>query len=93
MARLQTMYGDGVLGNHKIIELLSTLIAGVFNYIRDPAKSQPYSLSNIANTAYDYIYPPLPEKEKEKAVNDALMSFLNRAPGFSQKKLKVKKDG
>ena len=93
MARLQTMYGDGVLGNHKTIELLGTLIAGVFNYVRDPAKSQPYKLDNIAGSAYDYMYPPLPPEAQKQAANDSLLAYMSQAPGFVKSKFKGKQDG
>jgi len=93
MARLQTMYGDGILGNHKTIEMLGTLIAGVFNYVRDPAKSQPYTLANISGSAYDYIYPPLPPEAQKQAVNNSLLAYMSQAPGFVKDRFKVKQDG
>lgn len=93
MARLQAMYGDGMLGNQKIVELLGTLIAGVFNYVRDPAKSTPYNLANIIGSAYDYIYPPLPPEVKKEAVSNNLLAFMTQAPGFKKDRFKVKQDG
>jgi len=93
MARLQAMYGDGILGNQKTVELLGTLIAGVFNYIRDPAKSTPYSLANIIGSAYDYIYPPLPPEAQKEAVSNNLLAFMSQAPGFKKDRFKVKQDG
>ena len=93
MARLQAMYGDGIIGNQKVVELLGTLIAGVFNYIRDPAKSTSYSLANIIGSAYDYIYPPLPPEAKKEAVSNNLLAFMSQAPGFKKDRFKVKQDG
>lgn len=93
MARLQTMYGDGILGNHKVIELLGTLIAGVFNYVRDPSKSRAYTLANIAGSAYDYLYPPLPPEAQKEAVNNSLLAYMSQAPGFAKDRFKVKQDG
>lgn len=93
MARLQAMYGDGILGNQKTVELLGTLIAGVFNYIRDPAKSTSYSLANIIGSAYDYIYPPLPPEAQKEAVSNNLLAFMSQAPGFKKDRFKVKQDG
>ena len=93
MARLQAMYGDGILGNQKVVELLGTLIAGVFNYIRDPAKSTPYSLANIIGSAYDYIYPPLPPEVQKEVVSNNLLAFMSQAPGFKKDRFKVKQDG
>lgn len=93
MLRLQTMYGDGVLGNHKVIELLGTLVAGVFNYLRDSSKSSPYKLSNIVGSAYDYIYPPLSPEAQKTAVSNSLLAFMSQAPGFKEDRFKGKKDG
>lgn len=93
MARLQAMYGDGILGSQKTVELLGTLIAGVFNYIRDPAKSTPYKLANIIGSAYDYIYPPLPPEAQKEAVSNNLLAFMSQAPGFKKDRFKVKQDG
>ena len=93
MARLQAMYGDGILGNQKTVELLGTLIAGVFNYIRDPAKSTPSKLANIIGSAYDYIYPPLPPEAQKEAVSNNLLAFMSQAPGFKKDRFKVKQDG
>jgi hypothetical protein len=92
MARLQTMYGDGVIGNHKTIEMLGTLITGVFNYVRD-SKSRPYTLANVAGSAYDYLYPPLPPEAQQEAVNNNLLAYLSQAPGFVKDRFKVKNDG
>lgn len=93
MNRLQAMYADGIVGNRRVIDLLGTLIAGVFNYIRDPAKSTPYSLANIIGSAYDYIYPPLPPEEQKAAVNNSLLAYMSQAPGFKKDRFKVKQDG
>lgn len=93
MSRLQAMYGDGVLGNHKTIEMLGTLIAGVFNYVRDPAKSQGYTLAKITGSAYDYLYPPLPPEALQEAVSSGLLAYMCQAPGFANDKFKVKQDG
>ena len=93
MLRIQALYGDGIIGNQKMIELLGTLIAGVFNYIRDPAKTTPYQLANIIGSAYDYIYPPLPPEVKKQQVSNNLLGFMSQAPGFKKDKFKVKQDG
>jgi hypothetical protein len=93
MARLQTMYGDGILGNQKTIELLGTLIAGVFNYLRDSSKSSPYKLANIIGSAYDYIYPPLSPEAQKAAASNSLLAFMSQAPGFEKDRFKGKKDG
>lgn len=87
MANLQTMYADGLLGNRGILEVLSSLTNGVFNYMR-PSNSPAYKLANIMGRAYDYVYPPLPVSEN--AVSDSLLVFMSQAPGFSQDKFEVK---
>lgn len=92
MLQIQTMYADGVIGNHKLIEGIGTLTAGVFNYMR-PSGAQPYKLANIIGSAYDYLYPPLSPEEKKKQVSDSLMAFMTQAPGYREGMIKVKQDG
>jgi len=87
MANLQTMYADGLLGNRGILEVLSSLTNGVFNYMR-PSNSPAYKLANIMGRAYDYVYPPLPVSED--AVSESLLVFMSQAPGFSKDKFEVK---
>jgi hypothetical protein len=89
MLQIQTMYADGVIGNHKMIEAIGTLAAGVFNYMR-PANSSPYKLANIIGSAYDYLFPPLSEEEKKQQVNTSLLSFMTQAPGFNKTLFKAK---
>lgn len=85
MLQIQTMYADGMVGNQSIINLLGTLVNGVFNYIR-PATAPTYKLANIIGSAYDYIYPPLsPEALKEQASN-TLLTFMSQAPGFDKER-------
>jgi len=93
MLQIQAMYGDGIIGNQKTIELLGTLIAGVFNYIRDTGKSSPYKLANIIGSAYDYIYPPLSPEVQKQQVSNSLLAFMSQAPGFEKDRFKVKQDG
>jgi hypothetical protein len=52
MLQIQTMYADGMVGNQSIINLLGTLVNGIFNYIR-PANAPTYKLANIIGSAYD----------------------------------------
>ena len=87
MAQIQTMYADGLIGNRAILETLGTLTAGVFNYMRKE-NSRPYKLANILGTAYDYIYPPLSEKDKKASVNNSLLAFMTQAPDFKQDRFK-----
>lgn len=89
MRQIQTMYADGIIGNHGLLNVLSTLTNGVFNYIR-PANAPPYKLANIMGLAYDYLFPPLPEEYQKQAVSDNLLAFMVQAPGFSKDKFGVK---
>jgi hypothetical protein len=87
MSQLQTMYADGLVGNNGVLEVLGSLTAGVFNYMRT-ANSSPYKLANILGNAYDYIYPPLSEQDKKASVNNSLLAFMTQAPGFQQDRFK-----
>lgn len=88
MRRIQTMYADGVLGNHGILTALGQLTAGVFNYMR--AKDAPdYKLVSILGTAYDYIVPPATPEQRQESVSEALKLFMTTAPGFDPQKFKV----
>jgi hypothetical protein len=87
MAQIQTMYTDGLIGNNGVLEVLGSLTAGVFNYMRT-ANSPAYKLANILGNAYDYIYPPLTEQDKKQAANDSLLTFMTQAPGFQQDRFK-----
>lgn len=81
MLQIQTMFADGMIGNRKLIEVLGSLTAGVFNYLRTP-NSSPYKLANIIGSSYNYLYPPLsPEQLKEQA-SENLLAFMTQAPGF-----------
>ena len=89
MANIQTMYADGMVGNYGLLTQIATLTNGVFNYMR-AANSPPYKLANILGSAYDYIYPPLPESSKQEAVNNSLLMFMTQAQGFDKKLFEVK---
>lgn len=92
MLQIQTMYADGLVGNRQILEVLGTLTAGVFNYMRSE-NAPPYKLANIINLAYDYLYPPLSPEDQQKAVTNGLVAFMTQAPGYKSDILKVKQDG
>jgi hypothetical protein len=85
MGDIQTMYSDGMLGNHNVIYLLGSLVSGVFNYMRS-ANSQPFSLEKVLGPAYDYIYPPLTEEQKKAQANEQLLTFMTMAPGFNKER-------
>jgi hypothetical protein len=77
---IMVSYADGIIGNKKVINTLGSLTAGVFNYLRSN-NSKTYSLEDIIGTAYDYIYPPLTEEQKQHDVNQRLKSFMQSRPG------------
>ena len=77
---IMVAYADGMIGNKKIISTLGSLTAGVFNYLRS-SQSKTYSLEDIISTAYDYIYPPLTEEQKQNQVNEKLKAFMQSRPG------------
>lgn len=89
MTQIQVMYSDGVIGNHGVLNQLGMLCNGIFNYLRSENVT-PYKLETILGAAYDYLYKPLTEAEKNNQVSNALLSFMSSAPEF-QKKVQVKK--
>lgn len=76
------MYADGLLGNKGMLQTLGALVTGVFNYVRAP-NSPPYSLKSILNNTYGYIFD-----DKEDSPNDALLTFMTQAQGFSMDRFK-----
>ena len=82
MNEISVMYADGIIGNQGILSLLGTLIAGVFNYTRSPQTSA-YTLKQILEKSYGYIYTDAPSNP-----NDALLTFMTQAQGFSLSKFK-----
>lgn len=87
MAQIQTMYADGVLGNHGVIQMLATLTSGVFNYMR-AANAAPYRIESVLGAMSDYLYPPLPEEYKKEQANQQLLAFMTQAPGFNADRFK-----
>lgn len=85
MADIQTMYVDGMVGNHNSIYLLGTLVTGVFNYLRAESAA-PFSLEKILGPAHDYIFPPLTEEQKKAQASEQLLSFMTMAPGFNKER-------
>ena len=77
---IMVMYSDGIIGNKKIIDVLGTLVTGVFNYIRPP-NSSPYNLKSVINEVYGYLYG-----ETKASVSDSLLTFMSQAQGFDLKK-------
>ena len=73
-------YADGIIGNKKLLSTLGSLTAGVFNYLRSE-KSKSYSLQDIIGTAYEYIYPPMTDEQKQHDANQRLKQFMQSRPG------------
>jgi hypothetical protein len=74
------MWIDGLIGNRGILEVLGLLTAGQFNKMIAKGAS-PYTLEKIIPRAYDYIYPPMDEKDKADAISQALLAFALMSPG------------
>lgn len=87
MIQIQTMYADGMIGNHGLLTTLGQLTTGVFNYMR-PMNAPDYKLAKILGQAYDYIVPPLTPEQQAEATNNALKTFMMAAPGFDQSRFK-----
>jgi hypothetical protein len=85
MKDIQTMYADGMVGNHNIIHLLGSLATGIFNYLRSDSAA-PFSLAKILGPANDYIYPPMSEEQKKAQANEQLLAFMTMAPGFNKER-------
>ena len=79
---IMVMYSDGIIGNKKAIDVLGTLVTGVFNYIRPP-NSSPYNLKGVINEVYGYLYA-----EQKQNASDSLLTFMSQAQGFSMDKFK-----
>ena len=81
------MFSDGIIGNNLVIETLGNLTAGVYNYMKS-SNSQAYTLRNIIGRSYEYLYPP---QNNTESVNDALLTYVTQAKGFTPNRFKVKK--
>jgi len=73
------MYADGVIGNRGLIETLGGLKGALYNYMR-PENQRAYTLQDMIPMAYEYLFPPLSEKDKTEKVNKNLMQFMQMAP-------------
>jgi len=82
MNEIVVMYADGIVGNGALLNMMGSLVTGVFNYIRDP-KSPAYSLKTVLGNSYGYIF-----SDNETSPNDALLTFMTQAKGFSLNKFK-----
>ena len=85
MLQIQTMYADGVIGNHGLLAQLAVLTTGVFNYIRPPS-APAYRLAGTLGAVHDYLYPPASAEQLAAQANDSLLAFMVQAPGFNSEK-------
>lgn len=76
------MYSDGVLGNRAIYDALTPLTSGVFNYMRDPAKSPAFDSSKLFPWVNEYEKNPDFEPAKQDKASESLLLFMTTAPGF-----------
>jgi len=74
------MYADGMIGNRAIVEVLGCLTAGQFNKVLPQGKPS-YKLQDIIGRAYDYLYPPMDENEKQALATQQLLAFAMLSPG------------
>ena len=74
------MYGDGLIGNGGLLEVLGSLTAGQFNKMLRQGAT-PYKLRDIIPQVYDYLYPPLTEQDKKAQVSKNLLAFAMATPG------------
>ena len=75
MLQIQTMYADGVIGNHGLLAQLAVLTTGVFNYIRPP-HAAAYRLAGTLGAVHDYLYPPASQEQLAAQANDSLLAFM-----------------
>jgi hypothetical protein len=73
------MYNDGIIGNLGLLQVLGIHTAGQFNTALPQGKPS-FKLQDIIPTQYDYLYPPLTDKQKAKSVSDNLLAFAKLNP-------------
>lgn len=83
------MYIDGQIGNRGMLELLGSLTAGVYNYMRSEHQ-RAFTLQDTIPKSYEYLYPPLTPEQKAKQVNDGLMSYMRVSPNAPKDLFKEK---
>lgn len=69
------MYSDGLIGNYGVLEVLGSLTAGVYNYMRS-SNTPAYKLKDVIPKAYDYIYRPLSADEQQDKTQATLKGFV-----------------
>lgn len=73
------LYSDGIIGNFGILQILGNLTAGVYNYMRSSG-AKAYSLQDVIPASYDYMFPPITEKDKKELANQQLLTYILMSP-------------
>lgn len=81
------MYADGMLGNKAMFDGIAPLTTAVFNYMR-PEGVAAYKSSALFPWINEYWLNPDLEPTPEEQVNNALLSFVTQAKGFSKERFK-----
>ncbi|MGI9162840.1 MAG: hypothetical protein ACR2JI_07985 [Mycobacterium sp.] len=81
------MYADGMLGNKAIFDGLAPLTTAIFNYMR-PESAPAYKQTAIFPWINEYSINPDFEPTNEEQVNNALLTFVSQAKGFSKERFK-----
>ena len=84
---IHVMYADGMLGNRAIFDGLAPLTTGVFNYMRGE-NSPAYKQEQIFPWINEYWDNPDFELSPEDQANQALLTFVTTAKGFSTERFK-----
>lgn len=82
------MFADGLIGNRGVLEVLGCLTGAVYNYMR-AENQRAVNLDDIIPRSYPYLYPPLTEEEKKRAVNEALINYMKASPNAPKKLYEV----
>jgi hypothetical protein len=84
---ISVMYADGMLGNRAIYEALTPITTAIFNYLRS-ANAPSYKQNQIFPWINEYMIDPDSEPTEQDKVNNALLTYMTAAQGFSMEKFK-----
>lgn len=82
LTSIQTMYADGMIGNHGLLNQISQLSGIVYNYARGP-NTPVITQERLLGLSAEYLFPPLTEQDKKEQANKQLLAFMSQSPGFS----------
>lgn len=80
MESVMVALNDGLIGNKAVLIALSSLTAGVFNFMRSEG-GRTYEMRDILGQVYDYVFRPLTDEERAAQANERLLAFMQLAPG------------